>query len=393
MSLEAIRIIDALASLSRGPGFGSDERAKVHALQLSRQLISSLQKPEDAAMELCFHPMFTAAARVAIDLKLFHLIARSSRPVSVSTLASASSASEALIIRLLRPLSSLGFVQETGHDHWTASAITKAMCAPPIEAAHIHFWDQGTRCATSMSPFFKTTGYHQPEDPRKGIFQFASQTDKEAFEVWNMAPEVMTNFNIFMTGVRGSRPSWVEWWPVEAQIFQGAAEDDASVLLVDVAGGRGHDVQAFKDKFPNQKGRIVLEDLPVVIDDIKQLDGDIERVKYDFFTPQPILGARIYFFHFIMHDWSDDVCLKILGHTTAVMKKGYSKLLLNEFILPDEGCPLFLSGFDLQMMTMHAGQERTKTQWEALLSTAGFRINKFWVPENSGEGVIEAELS
>ncbi|RYP35043.1 hypothetical protein DL768_011019 [Monosporascus sp. mg162] len=393
MSSEVVRLIDELASLSKEPSFASDEKAKARALHLGKQLIWGLQKPEDAAMELCFHPMFAAAARVAIDLKLFHLIARSSGPVSATDLATASGGSEALIIRLLRPLSGLGFVQEAaGNYHWNATAITNAMCAPPIEAAHIHFWDQGTTSATKMSPFFKETGYRPPEDPRKGLFQYAFQTDKEAFELWHKIPDVMNNFNVCMTGIRGSRPSWVEWWPVEARIFQGFVEADGNVLLVDIAGGRGHDVQAFKNKFPNQKGRLVLEDLPAVIDDVKQLDEDIERVKYDFFTPQPIVGARVYFFHFIMHDWSDEVCLEILAHTTAAMTKAYSKLLLNEFILPDQGCPLFLSGFDLQMMTMHAGQERTESQWDALLSKAGLKVNKFWVPENGGEGIVEAEL-
>lgn len=144
-----------------------------------------------------------------------------------------------------------------------------------------------------MSPFFKAVGHREPEDPRKGIFQFAFQTEKEAFEAWHMEPEVMDNFNVFMTGVRGSRISWVDWWPVEALIFQDAVEDDDSVILVDIAGGVGHDIQALKRKFPHRRGRYILEDLPVVIDSITQLDEDIERVKYDFFTPQTIQGKYI----------------------------------------------------------------------------------------------------
>lgn len=106
-----------------------------------------------------------------------------------------------------------------------------------------------------------------------------------------------------------------------------------------------------------------------------------------------VLGARVYFFHFIMHDWSDEVCLEILGNVTPAMKKGYSKLLLNEFILPERGCPLLLSGFDLQMMTIHAGKERTESQWLALLSRVGLTVKKFWVPSSGGEGIIEAELA
>ena len=85
--------------------------------------------------------------------------------------------------------------------------------------------------------------------------------------------------------------------------------------------------------------------------------------------------------------------LKILSNITAAMKKGSSKLLLNEFILPNKGCPLFPAGFDLQMMTMHAAQERTENQWTSLLQKAGLKVVQFWIPKSGGEGIIEAELA
>jgi hypothetical protein len=87
------------------------------------------------------------------------------------------------------------------------------------------------------------------------------------------------------------------------------------------------------------------------------------------------------------------VCADILGKTVQAMKKGYSKLLLNEFILPNEGCPLFPAGFDLQTMVMHAAQERTESQWRHLLSSVGLQVAKFWIPPGGGEGIIEAELA
>lgn len=83
-------------------------------------------------------PVFAAAARVAIDLKLFHLIADSSSGITVARLAEASGCSETLLVRLLRPLAALHFVHEVDESMWSATPITRAMCIPPIEAAHIH---------------------------------------------------------------------------------------------------------------------------------------------------------------------------------------------------------------------------------------------------------------
>jgi hypothetical protein len=62
-----------------------------------------------------------------------------------------------------------------------------------------------------------------------------------------------------------------------------------------------------------------------------------------------------------MHDWSDDICVKILSRTAEAMEPGFLKLLLNELILPTQGCPLFPAGFDLQIMAMHSAQERNET--------------------------------
>lgn len=141
-----------------------------------------------------------------------------------------------------------------------------------------------------MPSYLKANGYITPSDPANGPFQFAFGTNKTAFEYWrDEAPALVTNFNTFMKGKRASRPSWSEWWPLESQIFEKTELDPHGVLLVDVGGNRGHDIQIFKDRFPN-RGRLVLEDLPAVIQDIKKLDEDIERVEYDFFTPQPVRG-------------------------------------------------------------------------------------------------------
>lgn len=105
---------------------------------------------------------------------------------------------------------------------------------------------------------------------------------------------MLDRFNTFMEGNRTGTPHWADWFPVQERILKGAATDGRS-LIVDIAGGRGHELQGFKQRFPHAPGELVLEDLPVVIDDIYSLDEEITRLKHDFFKPQPVHGSFVMF--------------------------------------------------------------------------------------------------
>ena len=59
--------------------------------------------------------------------------------------------------------------------------------------------------------------------------------------------------------------------------------------MIDIAGNLGHDLMALKSKF-SLPGQLVLEDLPDVIDNVEGLSEDIQKIKYNFFTPQPVHG-------------------------------------------------------------------------------------------------------
>lgn len=93
-----------------------------------------------------------------------------------------------------------------------------------------------------------------------------------------------------MEGQRGGRKAWYDNFPPENLAAKGANTDVASVLMVDVGGGRGHELKDFRKRYPGMAGRLVLEDLPETINDIARLDESIERIEYDFFTPQPVKG-------------------------------------------------------------------------------------------------------
>jgi hypothetical protein len=100
------------------------------------------------------------------------------------------------------------------------------------------------------------------------------------------------------------------------------------------------------------------------------------------------LGARIYFYRAILHDWSDDECRKILGNTVQAMDKDYSTLLINEYVLPNTGADLHPASLDLTMMSLFSGMERTESHWHTLLNLVGLDIVKIWPGTDS---VIEAK--
>ena len=126
-----------------------------------------------------------------------------------------------------------------------------------------------------------------------GVFQYAESTQLPFFSWLTQYPAKLTSFLTMMESWRIGRPQWFEIFPTENLLFEGAnLETEGSTLLVDVGGGHGYEIQAFRHRFPKQAGRLVLQDLPSVIDDVKELHPDIVRMKYDIFTKQPILGKR-----------------------------------------------------------------------------------------------------
>lgn len=93
-----------------------------------------------------------------------------------------------------------------------------------------------------------------------------------------------------------------------------------------------------------------------------------------------------------MHDWSDENCRAILGHVVAAMDAGYSKLLIEDPILPNEHADRRQTLYDLIVMVWCPGNERTRKRWTELLTSVGLEIQRFWLPDGLGAGIIEAEL-
>ena len=270
---------------------GKDAASRSQALVASRKLIAALEDPAEAVMQHAFAGPERLCVRVAVDLRLFHILAQhGGKPVSASDLATESRAEAPFIIRIMRVLVAIGFVGESGRGIYLTTPLTMAMTAPPLEAAVKNTYDHAYQAFAKMPAYFRQTGYRNPTDSVNGPLQFALDTKLSFFDYLGQDPQASKEFDTFMIASRNMKPHWVDWYPVKELILDGYDESGDSALMVDIGGGYGQDLEYFKKKFPSVRG-LILQDLPRTIAEV-HLSAGIKAMGYDFFTKQPIQGMN-----------------------------------------------------------------------------------------------------
>ena len=141
-----------------------------------------------------------------------------------------------------------------------------------------------------MHKYFLSHGYKCPTNEKNCGFQFALGTQQSYFDWIHNNSELLVGFNTAMKGLRGTRSHWLDWFPVEFELLTDFIGEEGEVLLVDVGGGRGQDIERLLVKFPRTEGHLVLQDLPVAVSNLPDLSEGIARIAHDFFTPQPLKG-------------------------------------------------------------------------------------------------------
>jgi hypothetical protein len=229
-----------------------------------------------------------------------------------------------------------------------------------------------------------------------GPFQAAHKSDLAFFDWLVATPPHLEEFSAFMSAYRAGKANWYDkgFYPVPERLVEGFDDTINETLLVDVGGGRGHDVALFAAAHPSHPGKLVLQDRDPVIASISDKEGlPFESQAHDFYTPQPIKGARAYSLHSILHDWDDEHGVKILENLIPALVPGYSRVLLNEIVLSEEHPTLAATSMDMMMLAHLGVQERTEAHWKAIIEKAGLTFLKVYTYPGVAESVIEAELA
>ncbi len=145
--------------------------------------------------------------------------------------------------------------------------------------------------------------------------------------------------------------------------------------LVDLGGATGHLAVAACERYPSLRAAVF--DLPEAVPLAREMVGAssvadrVEILAGDFFA-DPLPPADLYALGRILHDWTDDKCLKLLTRVYEALPAGGAVLVVEKLLKDDASGPSWAQMQDLNMLTATEGRERTLGGYEELLKAAGF---------------------
>jgi hypothetical protein len=279
--------------------------------------------------------------------------------------------------RFMRTLAHLGLVAEQGMAQFALTPLGEALKTGAPGAAR-------SAILTLASPWMTSGWVRLLESVQTGRPGLEHALGMPIFDWLAQRPEEASLFSETMVSFHGAEPAAVA----------GAYDFSSMTTIVDVGGATGNLLSAILDKYPRSRG--ILYDLPHVVRDAPKLihaRGLADRVAIEpgsFFERVPE-GGDAYLLSHIIHDWTEEQCLTILGHCRRVMKPT-TRVLIIEMVLPAGNQPHPGKMLDMMMLVGPGGQERTEPEYRALLNNAGLRLTKV-VPTDSAVSVVEAMIA
>ncbi|KAI0189754.1 O-methyltransferase-domain-containing protein [Xylaria flabelliformis] len=385
------QIISTLKAID-ARSFTSDDRLLL--LDELRSTLRRVQTPWDVAWDQAWvHGNTMAATKTLIDAGLFTKWAEAgSKPMTTSKFAELTGADPILLRRLLRQIAADHLITEIDQDTYSSTPWSLRLgTESTFSSIYRRFYhDLVTPLFLSLPSFFKDTGYKNPTNLLNSNFQHV-HGEGSTFFGFVSSNEVMNQqfADAMDCHSAGNFTSWVDLFDTD-QVVKAARPGHA--LVVDIGGSKGHDIEKFLQKHPTvPKESLILQDLPEVLHKFT-INPGITVYPYDFFTPQPVKGAAVYYFHIVLHDWPDNKATEILEVVRDAMEPGYSKVLIHEALVAAKEPSLTATTLDMTMMALFSALERSEDQWYKLIgSVEGLQITKIWKARHSVESIIEIE--
>ncbi|OIT22906.1 PREDICTED: trans-resveratrol di-O-methyltransferase-like [Nicotiana attenuata] len=314
-----------------------------------------------------FNFISSSAAKCAIELGIPDVLYKHDKPMSLSDLTAELSLIDhskvSFLPILMRFLVHSGFLNQHEKEHYSLTAASDLLVKDNPLSMRSYFLIihdpvllKAWSCLSDWFQDDSSTAFHTAHE--KSLWDYYVQEPRvgDSFNE-SMASDSRLIANVLITECK--------------HVFEGLTS------LVDVGGGTGTVAITIAKAFPAIKCTVL--DLPRVVGNLKG-SGNVEFVGGSMFEKIP--NANAILLKWILHNWSDEDCVKILKKCKESIpsREEGGKVIIIDIVLEN---PNVTNEFvraqhymDLLMMVCYAAKQRTKMEWERLFIDAGFNEYK-----------------
>ncbi|KAL9243780.1 hypothetical protein vseg_017626 [Gypsophila vaccaria] len=338
----------------------------------SKNNTKELLKAQTHIWSQIFNYLNSMAFKCAIQLQIFDTIHNHGKPMTLNELTASLSLHPTKVTslyRILRVLVHSNFLSESYSPNNNGKAVAYydlTINSQLVLQNH----------PMTLAPFVLAMLNPTKTDPAHQIATWFRNKDVSPFHtshgcgLWEYAGSVST-FNDYFNQAMASDAKFVGDILMKSGEFRGLFDGVGS--LVDVGGGTGTLARIIADGFPGVKCSVF--DLPHVVEGLQSNGLELDFVGGDMFVAVP--PAHVVLLKWIMHDWNDENCIKILEKCKEAIpsKEQGGKVIIIDAVVDTLNDDISSSQlkFDIQMLTVTiGGKERTEEEWKDLFVKAGY---------------------
>jgi len=331
---------------------------------MSEQMLS----PEDQMMQWITSKWITKPIYVISELGIADLMCDG--PKSVEALAEETNTHAPTLFRILRALSSVGVFNEIEDHVFGLTPLAQCLFSNalgPIARMFLSEWHD-----MAWNGFSHTV--------RTGEPGFDYTFGKPSFEWFEENP---VERSILDKG-QGSKAIGF------ARAIMETCDFSDFKSICDIGGGQGTFLIQLLAEYPHIMGYVA--DLPGAVASAEKtiakanIGDRCKAIPYDFHEKAPPV-CDAYLLVNILHDWDDEICIRILKNITNSMNAD-SRLWIIEYII--ELGPGFSVAklLDIEVLVMSGGRERSIEEYKTLMGAAGLEVSRI-IPTKSGPAMME----
>ncbi|VDB83099.1 unnamed protein product [Peniophora sp. CBMAI 1063] len=383
----------------------------------SEQLAMVTRSPSLTILDISFKFHLCAALRVALEADVAEFL-REHGPSSVETIAKHKAVDPLKLGRILRNLATNHIFREVSPDVFVNNRLSSTLdsgcsCDQLLKDPSAKLVRFPAIVSFMLDSSFKGSAYladvlldpatSHSTSPNNAAFSKAFNYDGPFWDLLELpgSERQRERFGAAMHGIAAlAHPDSI------LEVFDWASLPIGS-LVVDIGGGIGTQMVILARKFDGL--RLLVQEREAVCADaskyvMQEFPSAVQESRlrvqaHDFFEPQPVEDAAVFYLRHVCHDWPDSLAVKILRRLREAARPD-TKLILHDSIMqhtcvegrdgsgikdlpPTAPEPLLANwgransemyNMDMQMMAVYHAQERTSTQFRALLAQSGWEV-------------------